>query len=103
LEPLLENLPRGSNAHDLLDKIRHISRKELAKHRALSKHKDFKLFQQMDLRNENEISNRDIASEEEQYVDDKFEEFKNPSEGEEEDKEMMEIENLYEFWTETEK
>jgi hypothetical protein len=57
----------------------------------------------MDLRNENEISNRDIASEEEQYVEDKFEEFKNLSEDEEEDKEMMEIENLYEFWTETEK
>lgn len=87
MEPLLENLPRGSNAHDLLDKIRHISRKELAKHRALTKNKDFKLFQQMDLRNENEISLRDIASDEE-YKDDKFDEFKNPSEGEEEDEEM---------------
>jgi hypothetical protein len=65
LDPLLDNLPRGSNAHDLLDKIRHISRKELAKHRALTKNKDFKLFQQMDLRNENEISLRDIASDEE--------------------------------------
>lgn len=41
----------------------------------------------MDLRNENEISIRDIASEEEdQYKDDKFDEFKNPSE--EEDEEM---------------
>jgi hypothetical protein len=97
LEPLLQDLPRGSNANDLLDKIRHISRKELAKHRALTKNKDFKLFQQMDLRNENEISNRDIASEEE-YKDDKFDEFRNPSEGEEVDEDMKEIENLYEFW-----
>jgi hypothetical protein len=51
----------------------------------------------MDLRNENEISNRDIASEEE-YKDDKFDEFRNLSEGEEVDEDMKEIENLYEFW-----
>ena len=59
----------------------------------------------MDLRNENEISIRDIASEEEEYKDDKFDEFRNPSEeGEEEvDEEMREIENLYEFWQETDK
>lgn len=57
----------------------------------------------MDLRNENEISLRDIASDEEQNEEDKFDEFKNPSEGEEVDEEMKEIENLYEFWQETEK
>ena len=57
----------------------------------------------MDLRNENEISLRDIASDEEQNEDDKFDEFKNLSEGEEVDEEMKEIENLYEFWQETEK
>ena len=57
----------------------------------------------MDLRNENEISIRDIASEEEEYKDDKFDEFRNPSEGEELDEEMKEIENLYEFWQETDK
>ncbi len=101
LEPLLGNLPRGSNAHDLLDKIRHISKKELAKHRALSKNKDFKLFQQIDLRNENEITLRDIASDgEDEYKDEKFDE--NPSQGEEEDEEMKQIDNLYEFWHEKE-
>ena len=59
----------------------------------------------MDLRNENEISIRDIASEEEEYKDEKFDEFRNPSEegGEEVDEEMREIENLYEFWQETDK
>lgn len=57
----------------------------------------------MDLRNENEISLRDIASDEDQYNDDKFDEFKNPSEGEEEDEEMKQIDNLYEFWQENEK
>ena len=58
----------------------------------------------MDLRNENEISIRDIASEEEEYKDEKFDEFRNPSEGGEEvDEEMREIENLYEFWQETDR
>lgn len=54
----------------------------------------------MDLKNENEITLRDIASDDEDlYKDEKFDE--NPSE--EEDEEMKEIDNLHEFWLENEK
>ncbi len=54
----------------------------------------------MDLKNENEITLRDIASDDEDlYKNEKFDE--NPSE--EEDEEMKEIDNLHEFWLENEK
>lgn len=51
---------------DVIDKMRYISRKELAKHRALFKNDigklDFELFEAIDLKNENEISIKDIIT-----------------------------------------
>jgi hypothetical protein len=89
--------------NEVLDKMRFISRKELAKHRALSKNNNFQKFQLMDLRNENEISIEDIASDDDKYKEDKFEDFKNASEGDEDDEDLKNIDNLYEFWHENDK
>ena len=49
----------------MIDKMRFISKKELAKHRALARDRDFKRFEDIDLKNENEISLKDIASDDE--------------------------------------
>lgn len=53
LDPVLEQISGGDPS--VIDKMRYISKKELAKHRALVKDKDFKRFDDIDLKNENEI------------------------------------------------
>ena len=77
------------------DKMRYLSKKELAKHRALTKNRDFVKFQAMDLKNENEIGLDDLTSDEEK---DKVDDLKAQSDGEEDG-----IDDLYEFWVETDK
>jgi hypothetical protein len=76
--------------------MRYISKKELAKHRALKVNKDFSVFQEMDLKNENEITLRDIASSEEESG------MGTPMNRDPEDDDEG-VEDLYQFWDEQDK
>ncbi len=80
----------------MIDKMRYISKKELAKHKALAKERDFQKFEEMDLKNENEISIKDLASDDEYRLSS---EDPTPINKDEEDDDEG-VENLYQFWEE---
>lgn len=104
-DPIFERL--GGGNVDIIDKMRYLSKKELAKHRAIVTNQDFQKFQAMDLKNENEISLKDIASDDD-YKNgcDDLQELQIQSDHEavapeeEEDEEAKNIDNLYEYWQE---
>ena len=98
MDPVLEHISGGDPS--VIDKMRFISKKELAKHRALARDRDFKRFEDIDLKNENEISLKDIASDDE-YKFSSEEQTPISKYGEEEDDEG--VENLYQFWEEQDK
>lgn len=78
--------------------MRFLSKKEVAKHRALAHDHDFDRFKQMDLKNENEISVKDLASDDE---DKKYDDSDIRAQSEDEAGEG--IDDIYEFWEESEK
>ena len=98
MDPALEHISGGDPS--VIDKMTFITKKELAKHRALARDRDFKRFEEIDLKNENEISLDDIASDNE-YKFSSEEPTPISKYGEEEDDEG--IENLYQFWEERDK
>lgn len=87
----------GGATSELLDKMRYISKKELAKHRAIKVNKDFKMFQEIDLKNENEISLHDIASSSEDENG-----LGTPLNNDPKDDDEG-VENLYQFWEDQDK
>lgn len=77
--------------------MRYISKKELAKHRAIKVNKDFQLFQEIDLKNENEITLRDIASSSEDENG-----MGTPLNNDPKDDDEG-VDNLYQFWEDQDK
>jgi hypothetical protein len=98
MDPVLEHISGGDPS--VIDKMRFISKKELAKHRALARDRDFKRFEDIDLKNENEISLKDIASDDEYKYSS---EEPTPISKNEEEEDDEGIENLYQFWEEQDK
>ena len=89
-DPIFRNL--GGGKVDIIDKMRYLSKKELAKHNAIKRKQDFSMYEAMDLKNENEITIKDIGASD----DDQDKDYEKMSDDEG-------IDDLYEFWEEKEK
>ena len=74
-----------------------LSKKELAKHKALIKDNDFDRFRAMELKNENEINDKDFASDDESPMNGHiYHQIFKQHEDDDDDNEG--IDDLYEFW-----
>lgn len=93
----LKNL--GGGNVDIIDKMRFLSKKELAKYRSLKKNADLDSYNNIDMKNENEIMMEDIASDEDDVTKAQPGDIKFQSD----DEEGMGADDLFEFWQESEK
>jgi len=91
-DPVFKKL--GGGKADVIDKMSYLSKKELAKHKALVRKHNFAEYEAMALKTENEITLKDIGESEEERRPSSNQRMSDDEEG---------IEDLYEFWEQQEK
>ncbi len=84
---MFQNL--GGAKADLIDKMSYLSKKELAKHNALANRHNFAEYEAMSLKNENEITLKDIVD----GAEGEYQSNTGPKETDDEG-----IDDLYEYW-----